>query len=308
MTPTSPAAPPVLIVGHLSLDLFADGEAPSPRPGGAVSYAARTVAAFGERAAILTAGGSDADLDALTGHDVEVVAVASTLTFEFCSVNRQRRLRLVRRADRPLRARDLPARWRHPRLLILAPLLPDDIDLPSFDAIAASEGRAILAQGLQRHVDASSVILHASHPTPSLLDHCSAGSSVFLSEEEIAGWSDGDLDAVTARAARLVVTRGAAGADIYAASRAPIHVAACAATPVDTTGAGDVFATAFMLALQELEQAGQPPPHDEAAARIASACAAAAIERRGPVPLPARPGLSERTASDAGGAATVGRA
>lgn len=306
MTPTSPATSPILIVGHLTLDLFADGEAPAQLPGGAVAYAARTAAAFGERAAILTAGGPDANLDALTSHDVELVTVATTLTFEFSSVNRQRRLRLVRRPARPLHADDLPARWRQPRLLILAPLLSDDIDLASFDAIPARDGRALLAQGLQRSVDASSAVLHASRPSAALLEHCSPGTSVFLSEDEIPGWSSRDLDTVTGGGARFVVTRGADGADVYAASRAPLHVDACDATPVDTTGAGDVFATAFMLALHDLEQSGEQRPHDEAAARIASACAAAAIERRGPAPLPARARLIHK-AADAGDATKVAR-
>ena len=307
MTATTSAAPPILIVGHVTLDLFAAGDAPSRLPGGAVSYAARTAAAFGKRATILTAGGPDVNLDALTGHDVEFSTVPTTLTFEFQSVNAQRRLRLLGRSARPLRADDLPARWRHPQLLILAPLLADDIDFASFDAIAARDGRAILAQGLQRHVDASSIILHASHPTTALLEHCSCDSSVFLSEHEIAGWSDHDLETVTARAARLVITRGAAGADVYTASRAPLHVDACAATPLDTTGAGDVFATAFMLALRAREQTGQPPPHDEAAARIASACAAAAIEHRGPAPLPPPPGSTAPAATDDAGGATSWR-
>ena len=282
--------PRVLFVGPLSLDLFADGAAPATLPGGSVSYAARTAAAFGERLAILTIGGPDANVDALAGHEVEIVNAAATLAFEFHAVGGRRQLRVLRRPGRPLGADDLPGGWRQPRLLILAPLLPDDIDLPSFAALPARDGRAVLAQGLQRELDESSVISHLSRPSSALLDACTSEASVFLSDEEISGWTREDLDAVARRTARVVVTRGAAGADIYYASQPPRHVDACAATAVDTTGAGDVFATAFMLALHEGEAA---------AARLASACAAAAVEQRGPAPLPARAQIAARVGAAA---------
>jgi ribokinase len=74
--------------------------------------------------------------------------------------------------------------------------------------------------------------------------------------------------------ARVVVTEGADGATIHRADCPSLHVDAAAANAVDTTGAGDVFATAFMLALA----AGSS---DDAAARLASASAAAAVERPG---------------------------
>ena len=282
--------PRVLFVGPLSLDLFAEGTAAATLPGGSVSYAARTAAAFRERLAILTIGGPDANVDALAGHEVEIVNAAATLAFEFHAIGGRRQLRVLRRPGRPLRADDLPGGWRQPRLLILAPLLPDDIDLASFAALPARDGRAVLAQGLQRRLDESSVISHLSRPSSALLDGCTNETSVFLSEDEISGWRSEDFEALTSPTARVVVTRGAAGADIYYASRPPRHVDACAANAVDTTGAGDVFATAFMLALHEGE---------DAASRLASAAAAAAVEQRGPAPLPPRARIAARVGAAA---------
>jgi sugar/nucleoside kinase (ribokinase family) len=57
------------------------------------------------------------------------------------------------------------------------------------------------------------------------------------------------------------------------------------ADPVDTTGAGDVFATAFILALGEGEAT---------AARLAAAYAAAKVEVVGPAPLPDRSTIERR--------------
>ncbi len=281
----SSITPRTLIVGPLSLDMLTDGTAPLTLPGGSVSYAARTAAALGQQLAILTIGGSDANFDALAGHEVQVVNAADTLTFESRVANGRRQLRVLKRPDRPLRADDLPDGWRQPLLLILAPLLPGDIDLASFSALPHSAGRAIFAQGLQRKCNESSVILHHSRPSSALIDNCTPETSIFLSKEEIYDWRSDDLYALAGRVDRVVVTHGGAGADIYSASRPPRHVDACSANPVNTNGAGDVFATAFMLALHEGEsQAG----------RIASAYAAAAVERQGPVLLPVRAQIQDR--------------
>ena len=63
------------------------------------------------------------------------------------------------------------------------------------------------------------------------------------------------------------------------------HIPALPAQVVDATGAGDVFATALILAMR----AG-----DDVAGRLAAACAAACVERPGSAPLPTRAELITR--------------
>lgn len=286
MTSQSTAGPRIVIVGQLTIDLHAHDSTKPQRPGGAVSYAARAAAALGERASILTAGGVDADLDALANHDIELVPTDNTLTFELDDNDGRRHLRLLRGNDRRLHADDLPPTWRNPRLLILAPLLPHDIDVGSFHNIRYSEGRALLAQGLQRRIDSSSSIHTLSRPSSALLQHCSAEDSVFLSHEDTDGWLTADFYRLASAAARLIVTRGAAGSDVHRPSQPPLHIEPYRATPVDTTGAGDVFATAFMIALYSSHLRELRDQRDAAAARIASACAASSVEQYGPAALP----------------------
>ena len=276
--PTTP--PPVLIVGAVTLNHFVDGaDARRDIPGGAVCYAARSATALGERLAILTIGGPDANMDALAGHDAHRIEAGATLTFELSHADADRELRVLARPNRPLRASDLPSGWERARLLILAPLLPDDIDIASFAALEAPRGRAVFAHGLQRRVEPSSAVSMLPHPSPTLLRHSSPDNWLFLSNDETSRWSRTDHDAFMRRPGHLVVTRGADGADIYSGAGAPLHVDALPARPIDTTGAGDVFATVFMLSLREGEHR---------AARLASAYAAAAVEVAGAAPLPDR--------------------
>jgi sugar/nucleoside kinase (ribokinase family) len=94
---------------------------------------------------------------------------------------------------------------------------------------------------------------------------------------------------------RLVVTRGAEGASVYRGEER-FEVPACPAAAVDTTGAGDTFATAFILASSRLRL------DDVEAARLASAYAAAGVERVGPAPLPPLSEIERRAAIAAGSA------
>jgi hypothetical protein len=169
-------------------------------------------------------------------------------------------------------------------MLLLMPLLPDDIDLDSFIALNPPDGWAVTAQGLQRNVHQSSSVHHSPQPSSALLQCCTHDATIFLSAEDISGWSQADLHTVIARAGRLIVTRADRGADIYRAGEVH-HVDASPATRAEDTGAGDVFATAFMLAVHE---------GDDTAARLASAFAAASVECEGPVPLPARAEVEQR--------------
>ncbi len=276
--------PALLIVGAVTRDVVVgQGVLPmSERAGGAASYAARAATALGVRAAILTIAAPDADLDALAGHDVTVVRADVTLTFEHThGAAGARAMRVLERPRRALTWADLPTQWRAADAFLLAPLLPDDIDVASFARVDAPL-RGLLAQGLQRRVGEGGAVHALDAPSPALLaaltPAVAAQTTVFLSAEETAAWSAAGRDALAARCARVVLTQGAAGA-LVRAGGVTHTVPPAPAIAVDATGAGDVFATALILGLS----AG-----DVAAERAASMLAAAAVERYGPAPLPTR--------------------
>jgi ribokinase len=277
---------PVLIVGAVTWDVV-DGQR---LPGGAVTYAARAAAALGVRAYILLAAGEDADLAAFAGHEVAVVRVEQTMTLEHRFRDGTRHQRVLARPHRALHPADRPASWPAPRTVVLGTLLPGDIEVPAFLDLHADE-TMVIAQGLQRSVAADGAVAELDAPSTALLEAARPDVTLCLSEEETGRWDahhPGALGALLGRCRRIVRTLGAEGAEIRTrdgdADRI-LHVPALPAAVVDTTGAGDVFATALILAMR----AG-----DQVAGRLAAACAAACVERRGPAPLPARAAILDR--------------
>lgn len=272
-------APAVLIAGAATRDLFGQEQ----RPGGAVLYAARAAAALGVRARILTIAAQDADLEALAGHDVTVAASAHTLIFVHTFLSGTcpaRELRVLARPERALSAADFTPEDRGSEfdVLVLAPLLADDLDLASFAGVRARR-RALLAQGLLREVGADGHVTHASKPPPRLLAAVDAATSVFLSEDEIAGWDARALSALAEAAERVVVTRGAHGATVLRGGTR-IETSARPAEVVDSTGCGDVFSVAYMITLAR-------GADDARAAAIGAELASASLGRLGAQPLPA---------------------
>src|SRR5690606_23013445 len=116
----------LLIAGPVTWDRFSGRPGGERVPGGAVSYAARTAAAFGVRARVLVLASREADLTALDGHEVHVVTSTATLMNEHRFVEGRRHQRAVALPGRTLCIKDLPAGWDEAETVILGPLTPDD--------------------------------------------------------------------------------------------------------------------------------------------------------------------------------------
>ncbi len=251
-------AGPLLIAGPLTLDRFPDEAPVRESPGGAVLFAARTAEAFGIRPLVLTKVNRE------------------PLLFENSYVDGERRQRVENPPKSPIGVIDVHSGWPEPRTILLCPLIPGDLDVVSFLDRWPSVRTGLLAQGLQRRRLDDGAVRVVGAPSPTLLAAARPNVTIFLSREEVARWSPGALARLASRAERVVVTEGSEGARIIDAA-GETHVAALAARPVDPTGAGDVFAAAFILALR----AGVT-----VAGRLAAAAAACEVETLGPAPLP----------------------
>ncbi len=240
--PTESAPPEFLAIGHATRDLLPGG---GWRLGGTVVFASLTAARLGLRAGIVTAGPPDV----------------------------------------------LRALWElAPEIAVAA--------LPSADATTfknvyeASGRRRATPQGWLRRWDATGLVRPDDwHNAAQVVPHLTA---LVLSQEDVAPPADLALgaappprnndmvDAWIARWARsvphVVITKGAAGADLMLGERRE-HFAAYPAREVDPTGAGDVFAAAFLVQLAATED-----PRD--AADFANCAASFAVEGDGVSGIP----------------------
>ncbi len=251
------AAPDFVAVGHVTLDRFGD----QVRPGGAALYAAVTAHRLGLTAGVLTSHGDDFPLEAVPPQ-IEVVTVpaACTTVFEHRVAEAGRGL-VVGAAARPLLAADVPEDWREASLVMLAPVIAE-VDVDMVTAFPeATLGAA--AQGWLRTVGpGGAVMVQPWTPPRALLGRLQA---LFVSAEDVRG-HEALVTEWIQRLPLAVVTGGQHGALLYVNGER-YDVRPCPSREVDATGAGDVFAAAFMACYRT---EGDPWQAAEAAA-----CAAA---------------------------------
>ncbi len=257
-------APDYLAVGHLTRDCLLDG---GYRWGGTVLYAAATAAAMGERAAILTRVEGDALLPTLPGVEVLALSSARTTTFRNEYDAEGHRLQVLEALAAPLTLADLPPTWQEVELLHLAPVM-GECDASLLDVKAAFRG--LTPQGFLRRVgDDGSVSPSRWSEAMSWLPHCDA---VVLSVEDVGG-EVSEVERWAAQVPVLVLTNGAAGGWFFVRGKRRPY-AACPARMLDPTGAGDIFAASFFVALRRGWSV-------EAAVRLGACLSAVSVERPG---------------------------
>jgi 1D-myo-inositol 3-kinase len=266
---TRPAA---LVCGHATLDRIGGALV----PGGSVYYAAHALAALGAGVRVLTAASGDLPAAALRADpaapgaiDAAIAAAPATTTFENAYGTDGRRRQRVLAAAPPLDPARLPAAWRDADLLFLAPVL-GEVEPGAFVRAVRTRVVGLGVQGLVREVrEDGAVVPRRWEPAAAALAGVTAA---FLGEDEAA--AQPDLAGRLAAAVPIVVlTLGARGCDVISGGHVR-HVGTHPSREVDPTGAGDVFAAAFLLALAR----GARPVE---AARHGAAAASIAVEGRG---------------------------
>jgi sugar/nucleoside kinase (ribokinase family) len=273
------SAPDFVAIGHVTLDRFGD----EVRPGGAALYSAVTAHRLGLSAAILTSHAADYPLEAIPSR-IEVVTLEApaTTVFEYDAVSGDRQQKLVSTA-RPLAVRDLPDDWRDAPLALLAPVA-QEVDLRLSAAFEdGSVGAA--AQGWLRAVDAERRIV--AQPWGGAREVLNRVLALFVSAEDLRG-HESQLTEWVQRVPVAVVTAGAAGALLYVNGER-YEVRPRRTREVDPTGAGDVFAAAFLVHYQR-----HPDPWD--AAEAATCAASLSVEGEGWSTVPDAAQLEEALA------------
>lgn len=282
------ATPEFLVVGHVVQDLAAEGD--SWRLGGAVSYASLLARNLGLKTAALTSCSPDVPLvELLPGIELRVVPSERTTQMRNVYDAEGRREQWAPQRAQTLTAADLPDAWREARIVLLGPVA-GEIDESLATAFGEKSVVGIGAQGWLREIGADQrvrpVLPRDWRATPLL----EAAQALFLSDEDVpledapaalAEWST-HVDVVA-------FTRGYGGADVcYHGEWRKLE--AFQAQPVDLTGAGDVFATGFLVRYAET---GDPWE----AARFGSCAASLAIEGVGVEGVPSREAIDGRLAA-----------
>ena len=264
-----------LAIGHVAKDITVDGSI----LGGSVSYAGRTALSMGLSVCVITSCPDRYDLSALSGIRLHRQASPNTTTFENFYSERGRTQKLSAKAA-DLNLDSVPEEWRSAKIVHLGPIAREvDPDLLNHFPSAFI---GITPQGWLRNWETSNYIQLTNWET--IKDLLPKTDAVVLSIEDLH--HDEDAGKEMAKHCRvLAVTKAAQGATIYWDDER-CDLPAPESTDIDSTGAGDIFASAFFI---RLHQTNDPIPAGIFANRVASA----SITRKGINSTPTRAEIEE---------------
>ena len=267
------AQPEFIIVGHITQDLLPDG---GLGLGGTVSYAATTAQRMGYRVGVVTSTGPDLDVgQVLPFAQIACRRSTETTVFENIYLNGVRKQILHQRAA-TLHCNLIPRQWRKAPIAHLGPL-DQEIDEGVFHCFDDQVLIGVTPQGfLRRWDDQGQISFIDWEPPESILRRINV---LVLSEQDVP-----DPDSLVRDWERfidvIVVTRAERGATVFHEGESCDYPAR-PAEQVDPTGAGDVFAAAFMIRLIETDDPCQ-------AAQFANTVASFSIEGPGVSGIPMR--------------------
>jgi hypothetical protein len=264
-------SPDFLVIGHVSKDRIEGGY----RPGGTVTYSALTARSLGRRAAVITSASPDLNLDELFC-DIEVLCLPSPVTTTFVNICeadlRQQHIEAV--ADK-IPSGSVSPRLRNTPVVHLGPIA-NEFDEDMIDLFPDSL-LGLTPQGWLRQWDSRGWV--SPRPWSTARQYLQHIDAVFVSEEDLAGEAS-VLRSQLHLPRMAVVTEGARGATLHYQGHST-RIAPRKTRAVDSTGAGDIFAAAFLVRLAETG-------HPQESARFASVAASLSVEQAGVASIPDR--------------------
>jgi hypothetical protein len=263
--------PNYLVIGHITRDLLDGGFT----IGGTVTYSGLTARNLGRRVGVVTSASPDLDFEeALPG--LEVVSVPSPVTTAFQNIyhngTRQQILKTV--AER-IHGRAIPSQWQHSPIVQLGPLV-QELDEEIIHLFGGSL-IGVTPQGWMRQWDDEGRVSPAVWAASERV--LPFAKVLVLSEEDVGG----DMALIREYVELteiVVVTAGWKGSTVYNRGQRR-YFPAREVIEVDPTGAGDVYAAAYLV---RLEETGDPWE----AAHFANCVASFSVEKAGVAGIPSR--------------------
>ena len=279
--------PRFLVIGHSVQDISPGqgGAAPAWRLGGTVAYAALLASRLGLRTAALTAAADDLPIEeALPG--VEVARVPSEHSTQIRNMyGADGRVQYILQRAAPISADFLPEDWRGTDVVLLGPVTRE-VD----EALADCFPGALIgvsAQGWLRDIGPEGRVRPVPPGRWQAERLLQPGRVLFVSDEDLPKEDvRAVLDGWSARVEVLAYTLAERGAEVCHGG-VWRHIDAFPARAIDPTGAGDVFATAFLVRYREC---GDPWE----ATRFAACAASFIVESEGLAGAPDRAMIEER--------------
>lgn len=250
-----------LVVGHVSRDVEEDGYV----PGGTVVYSALAAQAMGCRTAVLTSASADYDLtDLFPGISVWNVPAQQSTTFKN-TYHQGRRQQQILALAATISAEDVPNEWRRASIVHLGPIA-NEID-PGLIDLFTNSLVGLTPQGWYREWDDQGRI--TPHEWQGATKVMPLAAAVIVSMEDIP--DESTFDQILQLSSLVVLTQQAGGCTIFFRGESR-QILAPVVTEVNPTGAGDIFATAFLIRLHQTR--GNPWEAGDFANRVAASSVA----------------------------------
>jgi sugar/nucleoside kinase (ribokinase family) len=252
-----------LVVGHLTRDITPEG----PRLGGTAAYSALTARALGLRVGIVTAWANDVAIENLQA--IPMVNYPSDITTTFENIyTEEGRIQYLRSQAANLEYYAIPEPWRNAAIVHLGPVA-GEVN-PTMVRHFPNSLIGLTPQGWMREWDRSGKVRPAEWPEASFT--MARAGAVIISVEDVGGDEERIAELAT-YCPILAVTEGPAGSRLYwhgdvRRFRAPVVPEA------DATGAGDVYAAAFLSRLYTTRDPWE-------SARFATQLASLSVTRQG---------------------------
>ena len=261
----SPVFDPIdyLVIGHITQDLSEEGL----RLGGTATFASLTARALGLRVGLVTSWGGEIPLGPLSEFPLVNSPAVNSTTFENIDTP-EGRVQLIYHVANSLDLNLIPESWLNTPIVHLGPVA-QEVE-PSLMRRFSNNFVGVTPQGWLRAWDTKGRVSPCEWPEAAFVLQ-QAGAAV-ISSEDVAG-DEARIEELASACRVLAVTENNEGVRLFwngdvRRFRAPQVDA------VDTTGAGDIFATAFFFRLYATRDPWE-------AARFATQLASISVTRHG---------------------------